>query len=217
VEKPTIGSSGPTGGDGAPVPDPARFVRLGLLFYGGLLGLTGIAAALAGRSPLYASAADARAGIAWPDDAVVGVCAGVLVIALSALLTASTRLGERLADGLAQLLGPLAWRDCVVLALASGVAEEAFFRGVLQPWLGWVAASVLFGCAHVAPRRDLLPWTGFALAAGFGLGALFDATGNLVAPVVAHALINAVNLRLLALRWRGGTPGGDVRRPPPAD
>jgi membrane protease YdiL (CAAX protease family) len=60
----------------------------------------------------------------------------------------------------------------------------------------------VFGLAHFAPRRDLLPWTGFAVAAGFGLGALFEATGNLVAPIVAHASINLVNLRLLALRWR---------------
>jgi membrane protease YdiL (CAAX protease family) len=185
-------------------------VRLGLLFYGGLLGLAGLGALLAGRWPLYASPRDAAAGIAWPRDLAIGLCAGVLVVALSALLTATTRLGERLADGLAELLGPLRWSDCIVLALASGVAEEVFFRGVLQPWLGWVTASLLFGLAHLAPRRDLLPWTGFALAAGFGLGALFAATGNLVAPVVAHALINAVNLRLLALRWRGGRPGADA-------
>jgi membrane protease YdiL (CAAX protease family) len=55
----------------------------------------------------------------------------------------------------------------------------------------------VFGLAHVAPRRTLWPWTGFALAAGLLLGALFAATGNLVAPIAAHAAINAVNLRLL--------------------
>jgi membrane protease YdiL (CAAX protease family) len=210
VKKDPNGRPEPVRRPSDPVPDPARFVRLGLAFYGGLLAFAGVGAVLAGRSLLYASAGEAAAGIDWPRDLAIGACAGVLVIALSALLTATTRLGDRLADGLARLLGPLALRDCIVLALASGVAEEAFFRGLLQPWLGWVAASVLFGCAHVAPRRDLLPWTGFALAAGFGLGALFEATGNLVAPVVAHALINAVNLRLLALRWRGGPPGSDA-------
>jgi membrane protease YdiL (CAAX protease family) len=189
-------------GGGGEAPEPARFVRLGLLFYAALLALAALAAAALGRWPLYANDRASQAGIDWSHDLAVGACAGVLVVALSALVSATTSQGERLANALAALLGPLGWRDCVVLALASGIAEEAFFRGVLQPLLGYVAASLLFGLAHFAPRRDLLPWTGFALLAGFGLGALFEATGNLVAPIVAHVVINAVNLRLLALRWR---------------
>jgi membrane protease YdiL (CAAX protease family) len=55
----------------------------------------------------------------------------------------------------------------------------------------------VFGLAHLPPRRALWSWTGFALLAGLLLGALFAATGNLVAPITAHAAINAVNLRLL--------------------
>ena len=88
----------------------------------------------------------------------------------------------------------------VALALASGVAEEAFFRGALQPHVGLVAASLIFGVVHFVPRREFLPWTVFAVAAGFLLGWLFDTTGNLVAPVVAHTTINAVNLWLLSNR-----------------
>ena len=61
-----------------------------------------------------------------------------------------------------------------------------------------VPASLVFGLAHFVPRREFLPWTGFAVAAGFLLGALFDATGNLVAPIVAHTTVNAVNLRFLS-------------------
>ncbi len=81
-------------------------------------------------------------------------------------------------------------------------------KGALQPRLGWFTASVVFGLAHYAPRRSLLPWTGFALLAGGLLGALFAATGNLVAPVTAHAAINAVNLRLLT---RSIPPGRRAR------
>ena len=84
----------------------------------------------------------------------------------------------------------------------SAVAEEAFFRGALQPQLGLPATSLLFALAHFAPRRDLLPWTAFALAAGFALGALFEATGNLVAPTLAHAVVNAINLWLLSRDYR---------------
>jgi hypothetical protein len=102
---------------------------------------------------------------------------------------------------LAELVGKRSLRDCIVLAVASGVAEEAFFRGVLQPALGWLLASLIFGLVHLAPKRELLPWTGFALAAGLVLGALFESTGNLVAPIVAHVGINAVNLRRLVVRY----------------
>ncbi|MGH7338501.1 MAG: lysostaphin resistance A-like protein, partial [Myxococcota bacterium] len=103
----------------------------------------------------------------------------------------------------------LSLAECAALAALSGFAEEVFFRGALQPRLGWLAASVLFGLAHYPPRRTLWPWTGFALIAGGMFGALFEVTGNLAAPVTAHAVINAVNLRLLTR-----VQPGDSRRPP---
>jgi len=83
------------------------------------------------------------------------------------------------------------------LALSGLDDRVVEFRGALQPWLGYVAASLLFGLAHFVPRRELWPWTGFAVLAGFGLGWLFEATGNLVAPVVAHIGVNGINLRRL--------------------
>jgi hypothetical protein len=66
--------------------------------------------------------------------------------------------------------------------------------------VGLVPASLIFGLAHFVPRRELAPWCLFAIAAGLLLGGLYEWTGNLVAPVVAHAGINAVNLRLRAAR-----------------
>ena len=119
------------------------------------------------------------------------------MIAVSQVVTTRTHWGAALARELALALGPLTLTECAALAALSGFAEEAFFRGALQPRLGWLATSVVFGLAHWAPRRTLWPWTGFALLAGGVLGALFAVTGNLVAPVTAHAVINAVNLRLL--------------------
>ena len=121
-------------------------------------------------------------------------------------LTARTALGAALARALAAALGPLRTRDCIVLALLSGVAEEALFRGALQPQVGLVWASLLFALAHLVPRRELLPWSVFSLAAGFLLGGLYLATGNLVAPVVAHFTINAVNLRKLSRDFAAGDP-----------
>jgi membrane protease YdiL (CAAX protease family) len=173
-------------------------VRLALLFYGGLLAVALLWAAFSGSSPVYASALAQRQGLDVPRDLAVGVLAGAIVIAISWELTRRTRWGEVLARTLSALLGPLSLRSCLLLAVLSGVAEEAFFRGALQPRVGLVWASLLFGLAHFAPRRELLPWTLFSIAVGFLLGLLFEVTGNLLAPVAAHFVINAVNLRLLS-------------------
>jgi CAAX protease family protein len=125
------------------------------------------------------------------------------VIALSHVLTERTATGRALAQALGSALGPLRARECAVLALVSGLGEEALFRGALQPEVGLGVASVLFAAAHFVPRRGLRGWTLFALAAGLLLGALYEATGNLVAPVVAHVGINAVNLYRLSREYGG--------------
>jgi membrane protease YdiL (CAAX protease family) len=173
-------------------------VRLALVFYGGLFAAACAWAWLAGRPLVFASADAARRGIDPVRDAGAGALVGLVVVLLSGWFTRRTRTGEDLARALARIVGRRTTGECVALALASGIGEEAFFRGAMQPQLGLVATSLIFGLAHFAPRRELVPWTGFSLAAGFALGGLFQATGNLLAPVVAHAFVNAVNLRLLS-------------------
>jgi membrane protease YdiL (CAAX protease family) len=180
---------------------PLSLVRTAVYFYAGLLGVALLCAAIAGDTLLYADEDAARRGVRPLGDVGLGFVAGALVILLSDQLTRRTRAGDALARALAGALGRLAPAQCALLALVSGIAEEAFFRGVLQPWVGLVAASLLFGLAHFVPRRDLLPWSAFAVAAGFLLGALFEITGNLVAPVTAHVTINAINLHLLSTRY----------------
>jgi hypothetical protein len=139
----------------------------------------------------------------WLRDPALGALAAALVIALSSAFTRRTRIGRELARALGSLVGRLERRHCLVLAAASGIGEEALFRGALQPEIGLVAASAVFALAHLVPRRELLPWSAFSLAAGLLLGALYDATGNLVAPVVAHFGINAVNLERLSREYGG--------------
>jgi hypothetical protein len=170
---------------------------MALLFYGALLLAALAWAWLAGRSLLFATDAAAQRGVSPGTDLGAGLLAAAVVVLLSRQITDHTSFGDRLAESLRALLGPLTLGQCWLLALVSGVAEEAFFRGALQPQVGLLAASLLFGAAHFVPRRDLLPWTAFSVAAGLLLGWLFDATGNLVAPIVCHAGINGVNLRLL--------------------
>jgi membrane protease YdiL (CAAX protease family) len=152
-----------------------------------------------GQGPFFAGqAGPIPEGRQLLRHALLGLAAGGGLIALSRLWVGYTDMGRVLAQRLAGILGPLTGANVVVLALASGLGEEAFFRGALQPQVGLVIASLLFGLAHLVPRRELAPWAGFAFLAGVLLGALFDYTGNLLAPAVAHILVNGVNLYWLS-------------------
>jgi membrane protease YdiL (CAAX protease family) len=183
-----------------------RVVAMALVFYAALGGAAVLWRILwMGESLLYASEAGAARGIHWLPDLGVGLLAAGVVVLISAALTRGTRSGAALARALARAIGPVPIHHCLLLALLSGVAEEAFFRGALQPHTGVVVASLLFGLAHFIPRREFLPWTAFSVAAGLLLGVLFEQTGNLVAPVVTHFGVNAVNLPLLVRRYGEGT------------
>jgi len=190
-------------GTSASRPDRVHWLGAGTVFYGVLA-----AVAWAWRSGLYGeplffvSREASDRGIAWLPDLALGVAAGLGVVGLSALSTARTDWGQRLADRMAELLADLPFSHALWLALLSGFGEELLFRGALQPRVGWFVASLLFGLVHVGPGRDFLPWTVFAILAGGLFGGLFLATGNLVAPIVAHAVVNGINLPLLARRGR---------------
>ncbi len=186
---------------------PPDLVRAGVIFYGVMLAVGLIwRMGFYGENVIYASAADEAAGVRWGRDLALGLGVGAAAIAGSEAMTRLSGWGDRLARALGAAIGPIAARDALLLAMASGLAEEVFFRGALQPRVGWLVASVIFGGVHFIPRRELLPWTGFALAMGLVLGALFEWTGNLIAPVVAHSVINGINLPLLARRHGHRTP-----------
>ena len=181
-------------------PDAARLVRVGVVFYGLLFAAALLWARLEARPLALVPSSSSPQGVQWVRDLWLGLAVGAALVLASRALTAASAAGRALADALALLLGRPGPGACVVLAVASGVAEEAFFRGALQPRVGLVAASLIFALAHFVPRRAFLPWPAFAFAAGLSFGALFEATGNLLAPMLAHACVNALNLRWLATR-----------------
>lgn len=132
-----------------------------------------------------------------PRDALIGIGAGALVVALSRLLEATWAPARRLASELHRQIGPLSNGDVLVYALTSSVAEEIFFRGAMQPALGWVATSIVFGVLHGGFTPRLWFWSLFALAMGFLLGWVALWTGNLLAPILTHFVTNLCNLRAL--------------------
>lgn len=189
--------------DGGPPGRPPRRhvpLPLGLVagFYGALLAAAWIWRELAdGVPPIRAVGAEPDALAGWPGQLALGLAAGAALAFVSRAWTRRSAAGARLAEELARLLGPVGPVRALLLALLSGVAEEAFFRGALQPRVGLVAASLLFGLAHWGPTPALRPWALYAALAGMGFGALFAWTGTLVAPAAAHVAVNALNLHWL--------------------
>lgn len=178
-----------------------RLVPIALVFYGLLL-----AAAVAWRQWVDAAwpwrPAHVRESWPLPAGLAVGFAYGAALVAASRVWTARSAAGRRLSDELAAAVGPLTLPAVLVLAALSALAEEAFFRGALQPRVGWPLATLLFGLAHFHPRKELRVWSLAAGIAGLGFAALFELSGDLVAPAVAHATVNAINLRWLAARDR---------------
>lgn len=105
-------------------------------------------------------------------------------------------------------------RQLLLLGLFSGLAEELLFRGAIQPHAGLALTSIGFGLLHTGPSRTFLPWTLWAVAMGFVLGGIFEWTGSLYGPIVAHVAINVLNLRAIALH-DPRIDHDDGRLPPP--
>src|SRR5690606_10394374 len=184
----------------ARAPDPRRLVRFALVFYGAVFAAAAVWRIGFQDASLWLAGPDAE--VRWLRDAALGAAAAALVVLATELFTRRLAAGAQLARALARAVGPLRPGQAWVLALASGIAEEAFFRGALQPVVGLWAASLLFAAAHFVPRRELLAWSGFSLVAGLLLGGLYAWTGNLLAPIVAHVGVNGINLnRLVRAFW----------------
>jgi uncharacterized protein len=94
----------------------------------------------------------------------------------------------------------------LLLAGLSSLGEELLFRGLLAPSIGVAMSAVLFGLAHQIAGPSRWVWVGWAAVIGAGLGAVFAATGSLLGPLLAHAVMNAANLAYL----RDNEPHGDA-------
>jgi len=176
-----------------------RFVRFAALFYGSLV----VAAALwCGLRGFDLRPFGERPAVGILLGSLTPACTVALGLLAYRLIPTLRRISEELAPRLIDGASP---GGLVLVSIFSGVGEEAFFRGAVQQEFGLVAASLLFGLAHVGPDRRYLVWTAWAALAGFVFGALYEATGGLLAPTLAHGAHNAVTL-LLWKRSRSKLP-----------
>lgn len=96
-----------------------------------------------------------------------------------------------------RLLGNLTPAQIAAVALASGIGEEMLFRGWLMNETNLWISSLVFGLIHIPPNRQWLYWPFFAFLMGLVLGWLYVWSGSLLFPVLLHAGVNFLNLRLL--------------------
>ncbi len=145
--------------------------------------------------------------IAVPLALSVGALVGVAAVGATRALARRTQWGRAMHTTLRESVLELEGDRTApaVIALASAVGEELLFRGALLPTLaGFVGtgfavlgSAVLFGLVHVPSSRALVPWTLTACVMGVVFGALYVATGEVLAPIAAHAVINHENLHFL--------------------
>lgn len=177
-------------------------VKLAAIFYLGL-ALLGVGLNALQKAPLVPFALGPRL---WP------------ALLASALMTAATLVfsafgarrwawSQRLEATFRAALGPLTTGEVLALAVSSGIAEEIFFRGALQPALirllgsdplGLIATTIAFGVIHTGRDKALRIWTLFALVLGLFLGAVTLASGNVLPAILCHVTVNAVNLHRIA-------------------
>ena len=130
----------------------------------------------------------------------LGLGLALAVVAMTPVFVERARWARALHEELAELIQALAPSEITVLALSSGIAEELLFRGAMQPVLGLLLSSAIFGLVHVGPRKVFLAWITWAFVMGLLFGLIFELTGVLWGPVLAHVWINQRNMSYIRRR-----------------
>ena len=131
---------------------------------------------------------------------VVGIGGGCILVAVSRGLEKMVPSVETLTQGFGQMLGQFTPRHACLAAMASSLGEEIFFRGFLQSWWGILFSSVVFALLHIGPDKRFISWPFLAFGASLLLGSLMVYTGTIWASVIAHGLVNFVNLNHIQAR-----------------
>jgi len=176
---------------------------------------------------LYLDGLDRPLGFLRLDRPTVRDLAWALggVVALFATLAAATALIDQLGLSLTEhSVADTAERSPAVLlpliplsVLLTGPVEELLYRGIVQTRLtdafstaqAVVVAAAIFAVVHVpayglgADGGSLVTTLGILLILGGVLGALYEHTGNLVVPAIAHGCYNAVTFGVQYLELTG--------------
>ncbi|MEZ6058415.1 MAG: CPBP family intramembrane glutamic endopeptidase [Planctomycetaceae bacterium] len=185
-------------------PSRGSFLRLALIFEGGLLAVAiGLALLLSTHVSLP---------ILWRWSDILWGLTGVLPMLVMYQFVNDLR--EMVLEMLGGILNQCSAVDLAFVALLAGLSEELMFRGVLEFWMAqwsfWgavVVVSLLFGAVHA------LSWRYFTFATFIGAYFSWLSTGffissplfpepNLLRPIVTHAVYDFVALLLIRHEYR---------------
>ena len=139
----------------------------------------------------------------WPRmgmNLLIGGLLAMSVLAGGRAMRGTFRWAAELEEEFRFLLAPISAPGAFMLAVSSGIAEETFFRAVMQPAFGLWVTSLAFGLLHYPMNRRLIPWAIIAIVMGFAFGIIYQTTGSLFAVALAHGLINFFELRSIATK-----------------
>ena len=192
---------------------PGLPLQMVVVFYGILaLAAWGFALLFDGIDPFIWHNENATA--IW-FDAGISVAFGLAVVAASQLLDRTAEWARELGREFGKILGKLRVEQIFVIACASGIGEELFFRGFLQQvltevafggptakWWGLGISSLIFGLLHIGPdAKKFLPWTIMAIVFGGVFGWIYLYTGNILGPILAHFTINFFNIMSISDKY----------------
>ncbi len=189
----------------APIP-PRKLLVLALLFEGGL-GVLGLALGWFFTEPTPWEMIDWN----WHDALLGWAFSAPLLVFLFVTIRWPVGPLRQLKQFSYKVLAPLfrssSILDLFLISAAAGFGEEVLFRGFVQPlfvgwlglWPGVVAASLLFGLMHPFNTTYVL----LATAAGVYFGYVVVDNGNLLVPIIAHAVYDFVALLYIS---RSQTP-----------
>lgn len=133
----------------------------------------------------------------WLSDAMLGLVSGLGLVALWDLGKSFVGAMRELEKEFAAQIGSLDPSEAIALALISGFSEELFFRGAVQTSWGWFWAAMTFTFMHLGAGKIFRWWTLFAFVSAVVFGSLTFFRGNILPAVIAHCVVNGINLRRL--------------------
>lgn len=135
--------------------------------------------------------------VALTASALLGLAVATALIMLTRFAVPRFAWAKQLHAELRPAARDLGAGQILLVAGLSSLGEELLFRGLLVPTVGIPIAALLFGLAHQMKGPSRWVWVTWATSVGLVLGAVFAATGSLVGPLLAHAIVNAANLTYL--------------------
>ncbi len=135
------------------------------------------------------------------DTLAFGVLFGVLTgleLLFSRIFPNSFKVTEALHGQIGSLMRSqgVTHHQALLLAVASGIAEEVLFRGALQNALfggaiGMVLQALIFAAFHPVPDRRAWVYPVFVFFSGLLFGASYLITGSLIPGILVHYINNA--------------------------